>query len=255
MFKFGEKWYYFLCPKTYDFTNFCPWCAVTSKLYQGSQADKGLAYNLKRKVRFVSNWFVVDDPRDKDIEEDSEKSTGKVKLYEFPGKVEDKIKEEITDNKRGWGEAIFDPGELGCNFILKIGATKPDKDGKVWPDYSMSMFDRRQSAIAENDSDIEKIMQSTYSLDEYIRSLEKPIDNSIELLKQNMLWEYVKDDMSKLMGEMKSSQSETNEDSQNEDTPFEADPLFDVDDKKEEEPYTGDDIKSDEDLLKELEDM
>ena len=52
MFQVGEgNWYFIFCPKTHDFTNFCPWCSVVSHLYKGSAADKRAAGSYKRKER------------------------------------------------------------------------------------------------------------------------------------------------------------------------------------------------------------
>ncbi|MFW6026787.1 MAG: hypothetical protein ACOCRX_10640, partial [Candidatus Woesearchaeota archaeon] len=71
-----------LCPKTFNFENPCPICSVTSKLYKGTEDDKKEAGRYKRKQKFVSNIFVVDDPRDSEKEKD-DKASGKVLIYEF----------------------------------------------------------------------------------------------------------------------------------------------------------------------------
>ena len=36
MFQSGEQWNYIMCPKTYDMNHYCPWCAISQLLYQGS---------------------------------------------------------------------------------------------------------------------------------------------------------------------------------------------------------------------------
>lgn len=75
----GENWVFVLCPKTEDFKNYCPFCSAVSKLYNGTAQDKSQAYQLKRKEKFVGNFFVAKDPRDAD--RDAEKKVvGKVKL-------------------------------------------------------------------------------------------------------------------------------------------------------------------------------
>ena len=51
MFQSGEKWMFILCPKTYNFEIYCPFCSATSQLYQGTEADKKIAYNYKRKEK------------------------------------------------------------------------------------------------------------------------------------------------------------------------------------------------------------
>ena len=195
MFKSGEKWVFLKCPKTEKFDNFCPFCTASSKLFQGTAADKKDAYNYLRKERYVCNWYIIDDPRDSE-REDEDKMNGIVKLYEFPGKVEQKLKEEITDTKNGLGWNIYDPSEDGYNFLLKVLSTKRDKNNKVWPDYSNSTFTRRSSSLG-TDKEIDAIMESTHDIDAYIASMERDNDFIIKTLKDVMLWDLVKDDWKK----------------------------------------------------------
>ena len=185
----GENWIFALCPKTYGFDTYCPICSAVSKLYNGTKQDKQHAYNLKRKERFVGNFYIVKDPRDGDKDEEN-KVEGKVKLYEFPSKVEQKLKNEITDRDEGYGMEIFDPSENGRNFILKVFSTKKQEDGRQWPDYSNSEFSRRQSALGSDD-EIEEIMNSCIDLKEYIENMETPKDKMVSILKNEFLWELV----------------------------------------------------------------
>ena len=198
MFQSGEKWAFILCPKTNGMDNYCPFCSSTSKLYQGTAADKKMAYNYKRKEKFVVNFFLVNDPRDPERDEDN-RVNGKVRLYEFPQKVEMKLKEEITDTKNGYGFRIFDPSEEGHNFILKVLATKKDPNGNVWPDYSSSQFARISESLGTDD-EIEKIMKQCVDLEDYIKSLEVGQERMIEVLKTEMLWDLVGEEYSKVIG-------------------------------------------------------
>lgn len=250
MFRSGDSWQFFLCPKTHNFENYCPFCSVTSKLYMGSAADKKAAYNYKRKERYVGNFFVVDDPRDAEKEDDSDKMTGKLKLYEFPGKVETKLKEEITDTRNGLGPSIFDPTDDGYNFILKIGATKPDQNKNVWPDYSSSVFARRSSAIG-NEEEIEKIMEERHDLSEYIKTLERPEEDMINVLKQLMLWPLIKDEYARANKIEEESESVPDFDNKEEQA---KEPKDESKDESEDDNGNDEDL-SDEDLLKELEDL
>ena len=146
----GESWTFVLCPKTgepSDFKNFCPFCAATAKLYNGTSQDKSHAYQLKRKERHVANFWVGKDPRDEDRDPEK-KVVGKIKVYEFPSQVEKKLKNEVTDSSEGYGYQIFDPSEEGRNFILKVLSTKKMEDGRTWPDYSSSTFSRTQGAFS-----------------------------------------------------------------------------------------------------------
>jgi hypothetical protein len=191
MFYSGERWNFLLCPKTWQFDNFCPWCTATQKLYLGNSEDKKMAANYKRKEKFVSNFYIVDDPRDAERNEE-EKVNKSIKVYEFPGKVESKLKSEVTDTKHGLGPAIFDPGEGGFNFILKVKATRP-KDGKSWPDYSDSVFARRPEALG-SDREIKDIMDSRYDLEDYVKSMERTEEDIINILKAEMVWDMVKNE-------------------------------------------------------------
>ena len=248
MFQSGESWVFVLCNKTFNFENFCPFCTSTSKLYTGSAADKKMAANYKRKEKFVGNFYIVDDPRDADTDEDY-KVSKKVRLYEFPGKVEMKLKEEITDTKNGLGPYIFDPGEEGYNFILKVLSTKRDKNNKIWPDYSSSTFSRRSSSLGSDD-EINKIMESIIDIDEYLNDMKKTDDEILEIIKSEMLWDLVKDDYEKynrMRGVTGTDAPTTTPDEDTRDNDTGDDSPF-VDD-------TGDEDLSDAALLKELEDL
>jgi len=248
MFLCGDKWAFSICPKTYSFDNYCPFCSATSKLYQGTAADKKVAYNYKRKDKFVGNFFITSDPRDVEAEKE-DKVEKTIKLYEFPAKVEIKLKEEVTDTKNGYGYKIFDPGEDGHNFILKVLATKKDANGKVWPDYSSSTFARTSDAIG-SDAEIDKIMKSTTDLDEYIKSLEVGEEKIKEWLKAEMLDELVEDEMKRASGAKEVADKAIEKDDVD-------DSIWD-DDKEEETKDSdpdGDGDLSDEELLDELKDM
>ena len=198
MFKSNSgKWEFVLCPKTHDFTNYCPVCAATYKLYQGSSEDKAAAKNYKRKEKFCGNIYVVKDPRDADAGSEDEKNTGKVLVYEFPSKLEQKIKSEMTDEEYGNGLNIFDPGEDGIDFLIKVGATKPGPDGQSFHDYSESKFTNKPYALAKTDDEIEKILNSTYDLDEYINNMARDEEAILSLLKEEMLWELIESDYNK----------------------------------------------------------
>lgn len=195
MFQSGENWHFIMCPKTEDFECYCPWCALTQVLYQGNDADKKRAYTYKRKEKFVGNVYVVKDPRDVDENDPDRHFTGKTFLYEFPAVVEQLIKKEVTDVENGWGYKIFDP-EDGHNLIISIGAKKPDKSGKVWPDYSLTTFSKRPSSIGDN---VDEIMGTTQAISEYIQNSLKTNEEHAELLKSEMVYEDVAEQFNRFM--------------------------------------------------------
>lgn len=244
MFRVGESWFFTLCPKTYNMSNFCPTCSATLKLYTGNAADKSQASGLKRKAKYVANAFIVKDPRDSEIDVEEEKSSGKVKIYEFPDKVQKKLRSEIIDENEGYGVRIFDPSEEGYNFILKVGSTKKDPNGKEWPDYDASSFSRKASPIG-TESEIEAIMNSRFDLNTYIQGMERKKEDVANALKTMGVYMLIEDEWKKEEKKGKEIEDEILKfDSSDNEAPF------DVDEKKSPEA----DI-SDEDLIKELENL
>jgi hypothetical protein len=222
MFKSGDKWIFILCEKSFGFTNFCPWCSYASHLWSGTENDKKLAPQYGRKDRFVGNVYIVNDPRDVDRPVDK-KVNGTVKLYEFPGKLDDKIRAEILNpnKEESYGEDIFNPGEEGVNFFIKIGATAPGKDGKEWPSYDLSTFARKRSALASSDAEIQKIMDSCHSIDKYIKSMRKTKEEHKALLDEELIFPTIEAEWNKHY-KVKSTKEE--------DLPsFDVDPLPSVD--------------------------
>jgi len=256
MFYSNEKWHFVLCEKTFSMENFCPLCTVTSKLYMsGNKVDKEAAKKYGRKERFCGNWYVVDDPRDVEMDDPEKKANGKVKIYEFPGKLESKVKNEITDVKNGLGLSIFDPGDDGYNFIIKVKSTKPTGEGKTFPDYADSIFSRKPTALG-NDNEIRDIMSKTINVTEYINSMRMNDDNIMALLKAEMVWELVSSEWNenkKKKGMTVASSTTTVEQENN--TPSSTNEKEDIkkDIKKDEDSVPFD--QSDEELLKELENM
>lgn len=269
-----DSWYFVLCPKTEKFENFCPLCKANQKLYAtGSKEDKRQAYNIKRKEKFAVNWFVVRDSRDDDRDEEN-KVTGKVKIYEFPSVVEKKIKTEITDKDEGYGMSIFDPGEDGRNFIIKVFATKPDKNKKQWPDYSASSFSRTNSALGD-DEKIEEIMNSRVNIKEYINGMALSKNAVITILKKEFLWDIVEDECLKNgyvpddedseeekseKKEEKKKKSESKKDTktkkdEDDDPPWTTDEEDDGEETGEVEERSDDSDLDDDDLLAELDDL
>lgn len=237
----GEGWHFSLCPKTYDMNNYCPWCSIVGKLYaSGNKSDKGAARNYSRSIRYCGNWYVIKDPRDSDADEDK-KAEGKVWIYEFPGKVESKLKVEVTDESNGLGPAIFDPSEEGFSFILRVGSTKPSEDGKVFPDYSDSQFARKPSAIGTDD-EIESIMKQRMKLTEHLKKMEADEEKVLEAIKREMVWDLIEDEYERMTGKAMPSTS-------NEQEKVPADNTENTADVKEEEDI------SEQDLLNELEQM
>ncbi|MFW6046535.1 MAG: hypothetical protein ACOCP4_01950 [Candidatus Woesearchaeota archaeon] len=262
-FKSGDKTYFIKCEKTHGFDKFCPWCFVNQSLWNGNDSDKKKAYRYKRNERFVGNWFIRHDPRDADVSDD-QKVCGTVRLYEFPPTIEQKIANELTNDEEGFGYAIFDPEE-GHDLQIKVLAKKPDKNNQIWPDYSLTEFSRKKSAIADTKEEIEKIMESVYDLTEYINNMGLSWEAHETILKQEMVWEEVEDEFRKQVGKLKSDENVKEENTEEENTdidnkeesdlPFEPDTDENETNKNVEESDSGDetdDDSDDEELLEEL---
>lgn len=250
--------HYIKCPKTDGFENFCPWCFMNQMLWKGNKSDKERADRYRRNVRFVVNAFIKDDPRDADAEDDF-KVSGTRRLYEFPATVESKIANELTNDEEGYGPSIFDP-EKGHDLLVKILAKKPDQNGKVWPDYSLTEFSRTANAISESQEEIEKIMNSVYSLKEYIDHMGLSWSEHEKLLKKELVWDDVRDAFIKNVGassgeeESKSSKSNpADEDNDNTGAPDNEDSSTET--EKQTKPEEDPDDVSDDDLLKELQSL
>ena len=79
----------------------------------GIEANKEVARKQKRRLSYITNIYVVEDPKNPDNE-------GKVFLYKFGKKIFDKINEAM--NPQFEDEKALNPFDLwgGANFKLKI---------------------------------------------------------------------------------------------------------------------------------------
>ena len=118
----------------------------------GVDSDKGIARIRKRKLSYYSNIYVVSDPKHPENE-------GKVFLFKFGKKIFDKITEAMQPAFED--EKPINPFDFwkGANFKLKIRKV----DG-FW-NYDKSEF-AAASPIADDESKIETIWKSQYSLAE-----------------------------------------------------------------------------------------
>jgi len=121
----------------------------------GIEANKEIARKQKRRLHYVSNVYVVSDPKNPDNE-------GKVFKYRYGKKIFEALKEAISpafeDEK-----AInpFDLRDEGANFKIKIRKV----DG-YW-NYDKSEFDAT-APLFDDESKLESINNSTHSLSNII---------------------------------------------------------------------------------------
>jgi len=131
-----------------------PVSEYNSKLWNsGVESDKEIARKQKRKLQYFSNILVVSDPKHPENE-------GRVFLFRFGKKIFDKMMEAMQPAFED--ETPINPFDFweGADFKLKIRKV----DG-FW-NYDKSEFSSK-SAISDDESKIESIWKSQYSLAEY----------------------------------------------------------------------------------------
>ena len=153
-FKGRGGWYIENCPTTIG--KKCPLCEANSELWNsGDEADKDIARGRKRRLQYIANIMVVEDPKNPANE-------GKVFLYKFGKKIFDKVMESLQPEFAD--EEPVNPFDFwkGANFKLKIrkvaGFTNYDKSEFASP-----------SALHDDDEVLEKIWNQQYALAEFTR--------------------------------------------------------------------------------------
>ena len=134
-----------------------PVSEYNSKLWNsGVESDKEIARKQKRKLQYFSNILVVSDPKHPENE-------GKVMLFRYGKKIFDKMMEAMQPAFED--ETPINPFDFweGAEFKLKIRKV----DG-FW-NYDKSEF-AAPSPIADDESKIESIWKSQYSLAEFTSS-------------------------------------------------------------------------------------
>jgi hypothetical protein len=131
----------------------CPICEHNSQLWNsGIEANKDVVRKQKRKLNYVANVYIVSDPKHPENE-------GQVKLFRFGKKIFDKITEAM--NPAFEDESPINPFDMwkGANFKLKI------RKVEGYQNYDKSEFDS-PSALLDDDSKLEKIWKSEFSLND-----------------------------------------------------------------------------------------
>ena len=133
----------------------CPVCEANTELWQtGSTQNQNTVRDRKRKLKYISNIYVVKDPSNPQNE-------GKVFLYQFGKKIFDKLQDmmrpEFEDEKPVNPFDFWD----GANFKLKIRKV----DG--YQNYDKSEFDS-PSPLLDDDDELERIYGMQHSLEEFV---------------------------------------------------------------------------------------
>ncbi len=133
-----------------------PVSEYNTKLWNsGVESDKEIARKQKRRLHFISNIYVIEDPM-------VPENNGKVFLFKFGKKIFDKINEAM--NPQFADEEPVNPFDLweGANFKLKI------RNVEGYRNYDKSEFSK-VSPLFKDDEQLEKIWRSEYSLQEFLK--------------------------------------------------------------------------------------
>lgn len=149
------KWFIDNCPTSIE--GDCPACKANTDLWAtGSEANKKLASSRKRKLNYISNILVINDPKHPE-------HNGKVFLYKYGKKIFEKIKDLIDPPAEFADMESVDPFSMeeGANFNLRI--VRVDN----FPNYDKSTFAATKSAIGGEDR-IAEIETQLYSLNDIL---------------------------------------------------------------------------------------
>jgi len=121
----------------------------------GTDAGKEQARKQKRRLKYISNIYVVKDPANPQNE-------GKVFLYSYGKKIWDKLNEAM--NPEFEDESPVNPFDFwqGADFKLKI------RNVEGYRNYDKSEFDNSAPLLDGDDDDLEKVYNSLYSLADFL---------------------------------------------------------------------------------------
>lgn len=156
------KWYYENCPTTIN--GKCPVCEENNKLWNsGLESDKKIARSRKRKLTYVSNIYVIKDPKNPDNE-------GKCFLYRYGAKIWEKINNSMnpTEEELATGSEPCNPFDFwtGRTFTLKSKIVKTGND--AFPNYDDSSFLAPSPLLNGDDKALESLWKKQYSLTAFV---------------------------------------------------------------------------------------
>ena len=121
---------------------------------RGDDAGKDQARKQKRRLLYISNVYIVNDPSNPE-------NNGQVKLFRYGKKIFDKLNEAM--NPQFEDEKPLNPFDFweGANFKIKI------RNLEGYRNYDKSEFEK-PGKLDEDDSKVEQVWASQYSLSEFI---------------------------------------------------------------------------------------
>ena len=153
-FKGKGGWFYENCPTTIG--EKCPVCAANTELWNsGIEDEKNVARQRKRKLTYISNTLVIEDPANPE-------NKGKVFLYQYGTKIFQKIQglahPEFQD------EVAVDPFNFwtGADFKIKI------RNVGGYVNYDRSEFATPAPLFGGDDKKLEELWKKQYPLKPFV---------------------------------------------------------------------------------------
>jgi hypothetical protein len=170
-FKGKGGWLFENCPTTLG--EKCPVCQANTELWNsGIEDDKNIARQRKRKLAYISNILVLEDPANPE-------NKGKVFLYQYGTKIFQKI--QSLAHPEYQDEVAVDPFNFwtGADFKIKI------RNVGGYVNYDRSEFSAPAPLLGGDDKKLEELWKKQYSLKEFTdKSQFKSYDELKERLKK-----------------------------------------------------------------------
>jgi hypothetical protein len=121
----------------------------------GIEANKEIARKQKRRLHYITNVYIVSDPKNPENE-------GQIRLYKFGKKIFDKITEAM--NPEFEDEKAINPFDFweGANFKIKI------RQVEGYRNYDKSEFDSPSALLDGDDAKLEALWKKQHSLKEFL---------------------------------------------------------------------------------------
>jgi hypothetical protein len=152
-FKGKGGWLFENCPTT--LSEKCPVCQANTELWNsGIEDDKNIARQRKRKLTYISNILVLEDPANPE-------NKGKVFLYQYGTKIFQKI--QSLAHPEYQDEVAVDPFNFwtGADFKIKI------RNVGGYVNYDRSEFAAPTPLLGGDDKKLEELWKKQYSLKEF----------------------------------------------------------------------------------------
>ncbi len=148
------KWYIENCPTTLQ--DECPACKSNGELWNsGIEAKKDLARKRKRRLQYISNVYVVSDPKHPENE-------GKVFLYKYGVKIFTKLMDAMDPSFEDEAAVNAFCFWEGADFKIKI------RNVKGFVNYDKSEFAAPTQLLGGNDEDLETLYATQHALQPFV---------------------------------------------------------------------------------------